>query len=149
MRCISLTACLIVNLKFIDYLTANDPSVQPALNDSQKADLYAELASGGETGWDFSMRWFTGSLSTLGGLLSLNVRNVVGPDLNAILCEYWLSKNDTRSDLYCRQEPSCVGKPLRFFQHNCSQPTHGRCCIPESWYFGSSLGFTKSLLFFN
>jgi len=68
-----------------DYLTANDPSIQPPLNDSQQADLYAELASGGETGWDFSARWFAGSTSAFGGLASLNIRNIVGPDLNSIL----------------------------------------------------------------
>lgn len=118
---ISSTACLIVNLQIIDYQTANDPSVQPPLNDSQKADLYAELASGGETGWDFSMRWFAGSSSTHGGLLSLNVRNIVGPDLNSILCELSLVFRPRlfklRSDfIYYRQEPSGVGKTLRFFQ---------------------------------
>lgn len=32
-----------------DYMTANDPDA-PTLNDTQKADLYAELASGAETG---------------------------------------------------------------------------------------------------
>ena len=81
-------ACLIVNLQITDYLTANDPTLQPPLNDSQKANLYAELASGGETGWDFSMRWFAGSPSKVGGLVSLNIRNTIGPDLNGILCEY-------------------------------------------------------------
>lgn len=86
-HCILSKACLIVNLQIIDYLTANNPSVQPPLNDSQKANLYAEFASGGETGWDFSMRWFPGSPSKVGGLVSLNVRNMVGPDLNGILCE--------------------------------------------------------------
>lgn len=30
-------------------MTANDPDA-PTLNDTQKADLYAELASGAETG---------------------------------------------------------------------------------------------------
>ena len=73
---------------FIDYLTANDPTLNPALNDSQKAALYAEFASGGETGWDFSARWNAGSPSKVGGLVSLNVRNCVGPDLNSILCEF-------------------------------------------------------------
>ena len=76
----------------IDYQTANDPTVQPALNDSQKADLYSELASGAETGWDYSSRWLVGGPSNTDSfsLLSLNVRNIVGPDLNSILCEYLL-----------------------------------------------------------
>ena len=87
-NCISSTARLIVNLQIIDYQTANDPSVQPPLNDSQKADLYAEFASGGESGWDFSSRWYAGSTSKIGGLLSLNIRRIIGPDLNSIICEF-------------------------------------------------------------
>ena len=40
-------------LRFItseDYLTANDPELTIPLNESQRSDLYAELASGAETG---------------------------------------------------------------------------------------------------
>jgi alpha,alpha-trehalase len=68
-----------------DYTTANDPTVTPALNDTQKASLYAELASGAETGWDYTMRWFSVGKESE-GLRSLNVRNTVGVDLNSILC---------------------------------------------------------------
>ena len=85
-RCISLTACLIVNPQIIDYLTANNPSIKPPLNDSQKANLYAELGSGSESGWDYSTRWFSSPRKSV-GLLNLNVRNIVGPDLNSIICE--------------------------------------------------------------
>jgi len=35
---------------FADYLTANGPDVKTPLNDTQKAALYAELASGAESG---------------------------------------------------------------------------------------------------
>lgn len=62
--------------------------MKPAFDDSQKAELYSELASGAESGWDYTMRWFAGSPSTNGGLLSLNVKNIIGPDLNSILCGY-------------------------------------------------------------
>lgn len=34
----------------LDYLTANGPTVKTPLNDTQKSALYAELASGAETG---------------------------------------------------------------------------------------------------
>lgn len=33
-----------------DYNTANDPELSPALNESQRSDLYAELATGAESG---------------------------------------------------------------------------------------------------
>ncbi|KAJ6554990.1 glycoside hydrolase family 37 protein [Mycena vulgaris] len=64
-----------------DYLTVHDPA-QPVLNASQSAELYAELASGAETGWDYSSRWLT---NITAGLRSLNVKNTVPVDLNSIL----------------------------------------------------------------
>ncbi|KIM43068.1 glycoside hydrolase family 37 protein [Hebeloma cylindrosporum] len=67
-----------------DYTTANDPTVTPALNETQKGSLYAELASGAETGWDYTMRWFSVGKEDE-GLRSLNVRNTVAVDLNSIL----------------------------------------------------------------
>ncbi|KAJ7505883.1 trehalase [Mycena galericulata] len=64
-----------------DYLTIHDPT-QAVLNASQSASLYAELASGAETGWDYSSRWLT---NITAGLRSLNVKNMVPVDLNSIL----------------------------------------------------------------
>jgi alpha,alpha-trehalase len=82
----SITSSLfILTLDGADYTTANGPKVTPALNDTQKASLYAELASGAETGWDYTMRWFSVG-NEAEGLRSLNVRNTVGVDLNSILC---------------------------------------------------------------
>lgn len=70
----------------LDYTTVNGPTVSPALNDTQRAALYAELASGAESGWDYTFRWFSAA-NVNKGLLALNVRNTVGVDLNSILCE--------------------------------------------------------------
>ncbi|KAF8158436.1 trehalase [Crassisporium funariophilum] len=66
-----------------DYTTANDPA-SPTLNDTEKASLYAELASGAESGWDYTMRWFAGGNGSA-GLRALNVRNLIAVDLNSIL----------------------------------------------------------------
>ncbi len=82
-----------------DYVTANNasfyattgiiyPEVAP-LNESERAVLYANLASGAESGWDYSSRW----LRTPGDaaedvyfpLRSLNVIQTVPVDLNSIL----------------------------------------------------------------
>ncbi|KAF7305596.1 Trehalase [Mycena chlorophos] len=63
-----------------DYTTVH--GVSPALNSSAQADLFAELASGAETGWDYSSRWLK-DVSV--GLPSLNVRGLVQVDLNSIL----------------------------------------------------------------
>ena len=68
----------------IDYTTANDPNL-PALNETQRADLYAELASGAESGWDYTARWFTHG-PTNGTLRDLNVRSTIAVDLNSVLC---------------------------------------------------------------
>lgn len=78
-KCVSNISLNIYLIFTTDYTTAANVS------ESQKAALYAELASGAETGWDYTMRWFrAGGLSS--GLLSLNVRNTVAVDLNSLLC---------------------------------------------------------------
>jgi len=66
-----------------DYVTVNEPN---NLNDTQKAALYAELASGAESGWDYTVRWFAPTNDgSNNGLRSLNVRNTIGVDLNSII----------------------------------------------------------------
>ncbi|KAF5360563.1 hypothetical protein D9756_004935 [Leucocoprinus leucothites] len=67
-----------------DYLTANGPEINPPLNDTQKAALYAELATGAESGWDYTKRWFTDGDND-GSLRNLGVRSLVAIDLNSIL----------------------------------------------------------------
>ncbi|KAI0365322.1 glycoside hydrolase [Pilatotrama ljubarskyi] len=73
-----------------DYLTANDPTLATPLTEQQRADLYAELASGAETGWDYSSRWMAqplagGSNNTNPALRTLNVRKTIPVCLNSIL----------------------------------------------------------------
>lgn len=81
-----------------DYITANnvtyfslDGSQYPvtSLNDSEKADVYAELASGAESGNDYSSRWLRtpldAVLDTSIPLRSLGLRDTIPVDLNSIL----------------------------------------------------------------
>ncbi|OCH84124.1 glycoside hydrolase family 37 protein [Obba rivulosa] len=73
-----------------DYLTANDPTLTTPLTEDQRSDLYSELASGAETGWDYSSRWaaqpLAGGTNNSNPLLrSLNVRNLIPVCLNSIL----------------------------------------------------------------
>ncbi|KAF7798296.1 hypothetical protein EIP86_009516 [Pleurotus ostreatoroseus] len=73
-----------------DYLTANDPTLTTALSDSEKADLYSQLASGAESGWDYSSRFIReplagGSNNTNPALRTLNIVNHIPVDLNSIL----------------------------------------------------------------
>ena len=79
-----------------DWSTANagelfpDVSV-PVLTDDEKAGLYADLATGAETGWDFTSRWLrtlsndASARETHFPLRSLNTREIVPVELNSIL----------------------------------------------------------------
>ncbi len=82
-----------------DYVTANNASYRneegdifhapSPLDETQKAQLYANLASGAESGWDYSSRWLAhpedAISDTFFPLRSLDTVNVVPVDLNSIL----------------------------------------------------------------
>jgi alpha,alpha-trehalase len=68
------------------------------LNETEKAAVYAELASGAETGWDYTVRWFSAS-KVNGSLVGLNVRNTIGVDLNSLHCELLIQKADLSEDM--------------------------------------------------
>lgn len=84
-----------------DYVTATNKSYYAAngiiypevgsLNDSQKAVVYANLASGAESGWDYTSRWISrpedATRDVYFPLRSLNVVGTIPVDLNSIL--YW------------------------------------------------------------
>lgn len=59
------------------------------MNDSEKAELYANLASGAESGWDYNSRWIATPSDAANDvyfpLRSLNTGNIIGVDLNSIL----------------------------------------------------------------
>ncbi|KAK7529448.1 trehalose [Phyllosticta citribraziliensis] len=81
-----------------DYETANNASYYakdgtqhpgPALSDETRRTLYANLASGAESGWDYSSRWIANVDDAVTDsyfpLRSLNTREIVPVDLNSIL----------------------------------------------------------------
>ena len=70
-----------------DYQTVNDPTLATPLTESQAADVYSELASGAETGWDYSSRFQLVPQLGNPGLRTLNVRNNIPICLNSILCK--------------------------------------------------------------
>ncbi|KAI2616617.1 glycoside hydrolase family 37 protein [Hypoxylon sp. NC1633] len=82
-----------------DFITANNksyyatsgiiyPETRP-LSDSEKANLYANLAAGAESGMDYNSRWIATPSDATNDvyfpLRSLNTGNVVAVDLNSIL----------------------------------------------------------------
>ncbi|GAB1310041.1 Trehalase [Madurella fahalii] len=82
-----------------DWITANNESyyaasgiiypVRTPLSESEIAELYSNLASGAESGWDYTARWLMrpndAARDVYFPLRHLNVRNMVPVDLNAIL----------------------------------------------------------------
>jgi alpha,alpha-trehalase len=82
-----------------DYVTATNTSyyaesgiiypVKTPLNETEKAELYSNLASGAESGWDYTARWLRtpndAARDVYFPLRSLNVRSIVSVDLNSIL----------------------------------------------------------------
>lgn len=76
-----------------DYLTANGADIEVPYTEDQKAALYAELASGAESGHDYTARFATnpylGNITDQNPLLrTLNVRATIPVDLNSILYKY-------------------------------------------------------------
>ncbi|CAH2987245.1 unnamed protein product [Chilo suppressalis] len=64
-----------------------DIDVAKHLDDNdKKEELYAELKSAAESGWDFSSRWFILNGTNKGNLTNLKTRSIVPVDLNAIMC---------------------------------------------------------------
>lgn len=59
-------------------------------SNSKKEELYAELKSAAESGWDFSSRWFILNGTNKGNLTNLKTRSIIPVDLNAIMC--WNAK---------------------------------------------------------
>lgn len=82
-----------------DYTTANNRTyfneegqqfnISRALNESEIATLYANLASGAESGWDYSMRWVKNPSDAINEnsfpLRTLNTINTIPVELNSIL----------------------------------------------------------------
>ncbi|WWD19226.1 hypothetical protein CI109_103684 [Kwoniella shandongensis] len=70
-----------------DYETVTGAT--PALDETGRADLYAELATGAESGWDYSSRWCKQPLLNLTdnnpALRTLNVRAIIPVDLLSLL----------------------------------------------------------------
>ncbi|KAJ3998822.1 glycoside hydrolase family 37 protein [Lentinula boryana] len=66
-----------------DYETAHGSGLN--LSTSELSDLYAELASGAETGWDYCSRYLTSPAPGNGNLTTLVVRETIPIDLNSIL----------------------------------------------------------------
>ncbi|KAJ3663036.1 hypothetical protein Zmor_007346 [Zophobas morio] len=57
-------------------------------NEEDRIQLYADLKSGAESGWDFSSRWIVDENGTANAnLTSLQTRRIIPVDLNAFLCQ--------------------------------------------------------------
>jgi alpha,alpha-trehalase len=61
-----------------------DVATLQSSNGRSPLDMYSSLATGAETGWDYSTRWFANSSKDI---TAVNAQNVVPIDLNAILLQ--------------------------------------------------------------
>lgn len=64
-----------------DYKLAQDLKTE-----DEKQQLYVELKSGAESGWDYSTRWFVNNNTNKGTMMDVNVTSIVPVDLNSLLC---------------------------------------------------------------
>lgn len=64
-----------------DYELAHNESLEDA-----KKQLYVELKSGAESGWDYSTRWIVNNDTNKGTMRDLKVTTIAPVDLNSLLC---------------------------------------------------------------
>ncbi|KIK16915.1 glycoside hydrolase family 37 protein [Pisolithus microcarpus 441] len=76
---------LTVSTQSEDYLTANDPAYGTPLTQQQAEALCGELASGAESGWDFTARFEMVPQFGDPGLRTYNMQNTIPVCLNSIL----------------------------------------------------------------
>ena len=70
----------------LDYQTVHDPTAAN-LTLEEQSELYSQLATAAESGWDFTSRFASNPTATGNTLLrSYDIKNQVAIDLNSILC---------------------------------------------------------------
>lgn len=61
----------------------------PALNETEQAELYSQLASGAESGWDYSSRWceqpLLNTTDNYPALRTLNIKSIIPVDLLSLM----------------------------------------------------------------
>ncbi|XP_051895879.1 trehalase [Pristis pectinata] len=66
---------------------SKDVALGQTLSEAARQDLWVELKTGAESGWDFSSRWFIDSNGENNGTLKdTKTRHIIPVDLNSILC---------------------------------------------------------------
>ncbi|KAF8334743.1 Six-hairpin glycosidase-like protein [Cantharellus anzutake] len=99
-----------------DFHAANGPDILVPFSEQKKADLYAEIASATESGWDFASRWLRqpmlGSIDdTMPAFRTLNVRSTIPVDLNSVLYKYRMLLADLY-ELRDSKEDQCLSRDL-------------------------------------
>ena len=83
-------------------------------NNEQKRQLYWEMKTGAETGWDYSSRWFinTDSKKDIGSLKDTKARSIIPVDLNSILAENARIISTYYKDHFCDEQTSLKYKNI-------------------------------------
>ncbi|XP_069750778.1 trehalase [Narcine bancroftii] len=67
---------------------SKDVGLGQNLTEAARKELWVELKTGAESGWDFSSRWFIDSSGENNGMLKdTKTRHIIPVDLNSILCK--------------------------------------------------------------
>ncbi|XP_066941045.1 uncharacterized protein [Macrobrachium rosenbergii] len=84
---VNLLFCRFVYLDGMSFFVSReDYDLAENLNSEAKEQLYVELKSGAESGWDYSTRWIVNNGSNKGSLKDLRVTSIAPVDLNSLLC---------------------------------------------------------------
>lgn len=82
-------------------------------SETARYQLFTDLASGAESGWDFSSRWFAADGPFPRQLASIRTTSIVPVDLNAILCSNeatlsWLHNITGMFQLFACDRTKCI-----------------------------------------
>ncbi|KAM5345313.1 hypothetical protein ACJ41O_011175 [Fusarium nematophilum] len=128
-----------------DYVTANNESYysesgevypeEEKLSHEQKQTLYSNLASGAESGWDYTARWLArpndAARHNYFPLRSLNTRNIIPVDLNSIL----YGNEVAIADFYERTGNSSASEEWREVASNRSYAMHALMWNETLWSY--------------
>lgn len=100
---------------------------------AKREQVWSDVASAAETGWDFSTRWFAQSGSDAGQMRSIRTWKIVPVDLNAFMC----SNSRMMASMY-----ELTG--ARYFLHFFFTQTYSQEICPKCSSFNDASSSAKS-----
>jgi alpha,alpha-trehalase len=96
-------------------------------DERDKAELYMDLKSAAESGWDFSSRWIVDEYGgTRGNLSALHTRRIIPVDLNAFLCQAFQKLSEFYQTLGDYPNAGFWSKLVKIWQHSIEMVHYNR-----------------------